>query len=84
MTDLKSKDIRSFAKDLIKQERENPSKIYTSKEINSSKHPDKPCQLCGQLGCDRKYAGQYVHNKCFRILQKNTFNLMDSKKIMRK
>lgn len=81
MTKLKAKDIRSVAVDLCKRERENPSKIYSVEEIKFSKHPDKPCQLCGQLGTDKKYAGQYIHNKCFKILKKNTFNLLDSKQI---
>jgi hypothetical protein len=84
MSNLKSKDIRNLAKDLVKKERNNPSYKYTVQEIEQSKHPDKKCQLCGQLGCDMKYAGQYIHKPCYRKLKKNTFSLMDSKNLKRR
>jgi len=81
---LKSKHIKNLAKELIKKERANPSYIYTEEHIKESKHPDKKCQLCGQLGCDMKYAGQYVHKPCYRQLKKKTFQLMDQKNMKRK
>lgn len=65
----KSKYLRTESQKLIKKTRENPPYIYSKEEIKKSKYPNRQCQLCGQLGCDLKFAGQYLHKKCFRILK---------------
>lgn len=43
---------------------------YTPLQIKKSKHPDKQCGFCDQLGCDifvKKYNAHF-HKKCFRYL----------------
>lgn len=67
---LTSKKLRTEAQNIIKEIRNNPKHIYTDREISKSNHPTKTCELCGQLGCDVKYAEKYLHKKCYRILKK--------------
>jgi hypothetical protein len=71
MAELNSKDLRKTAKELINEARSTEQK-YTAEQIKKSKHPNKICELCGQFGCDRKYAGQYLHNKCYRKITQIT------------
>lgn len=69
---LTAQELRRKAKKLVKSTRANPPHIYTDEEIKASKYPDKPCQLCGQMGCETKYAEQYIHKKCLRLIRKLT------------
>jgi hypothetical protein len=39
-------------------------------EEEESKHSDKECDLCGEPGADKKWAGQYWHKKCMRQAKK--------------
>ena len=79
MSDLTSKDLRNLAKELVSQERTKPTRVYTEQEIAKSKHPDKHCILCDQLGSQKKYAGEYIHISCLRLIKHNTDKVLQVK-----
>jgi len=35
-----------------------------------SEYPVEKCAVCGQENCDKKFAGQYWHKKCLRVVKK--------------
>lgn len=57
--------------------RKDENKVKEAKETEaqkqkakSAKYADETCALCGQAGCDKKWAGQYWHKKCLRNMRK--------------
>jgi len=70
------KKLRQFSEEIVAELKSNPKYVYSQKEIIESKHPDKRCQFCQQLGCDRKHTGFYIHEKCFAYVQDRTFKFM--------
>lgn len=40
------------------------------REVKAAKYAEQTCALCGQPGCDKKWAGQYWHKKCLRNMRK--------------
>jgi hypothetical protein len=68
---------------IIRKDWDKKGIVYTDKDIIKSKHPNKVCAFCDQLGCDifvKKY-GVYYHKKCFRYLIKKS--LLGSPKILK-
>jgi hypothetical protein len=35
-------------------------------DLSKAKYPNETCALCNQIGCDKKWGGQYWHKKCLR------------------
>ena len=44
--------------------------------VSNVKYPDETCALCGGKGCDKKWAGQYWHKKCMRIMRKSAKGML--------
>lgn len=54
----------------IREEWDKKNIKFSQADIKKSKHPDKQCGFCDQLGCDifvKKYNAHF-HKKCFRYL----------------
>lgn len=39
-------------------------------DSGGAKYAENTCALCGGTGCDKKWAGQFWHKKCYRKMRK--------------
>lgn len=54
-----------------KKDKEEKEKTKPTPQIDlqNSKYPNETCAVCNQLGCDKKWGGQYWHKKCLRSVK---------------
>lgn len=52
---------------------EENSSEYTSEPIGKY---NEPCALCGKAPCDKHFAGQFFHKKCFRKVKKGAKGML--------
>lgn len=55
----------------IQNARSNEAYKVSSEDVAKSRHPKKYCKLCGQPGCEVKFAGFYFHKRCLRQIRKD-------------
>lgn len=61
---------RAFSRKEEKEVKEAKEIEAQKQRAEPAKYPDETCALCGQPGCDKKWAGQYWHKKCLRNMRK--------------
>ena len=52
-----------------KKEEKNPGTVEKSSDVPEGKY-NEACSMCGKLGTEKKWAGQYWHVKCIRKAKK--------------
>jgi len=55
-----------------KEEKEEP---VEEKEVPKGKY-DEECTVCGELGTEKKWLGQYFHKKCLRRMKKGAKKML--------
>ncbi len=51
----------------IEEDEENQD---VREDSNEAKYAESTCALCGGTECDKKWAGQFWHKKCYRKMRK--------------